>query len=140
MGEEHSSKCGLANLWQSTFGSMTEAMQKAIDADDTAKDAKLLKEAEECFKQYLREGETLESGMDFQSFYAAYLQPFIGCFACPRSHFILDMIDKGDDERISWKEWKFWCEFALRDFGEDIENLDDLHQMILTQAILATSL
>ena len=64
----------------------------------------LLLKAETIFRYYLHEDEEDINGLalDFTSFYAAYLQPYIGCFACPRTHFVIDAIDLDKDGSVQW--------------------------------------
>lgn len=138
---EHTSALGLAVLWQEVTGSCTPAMQNVINKHAPQRKAheELLEAAKECFGDFVKDGECFEDGLHYQSFYSAYLQPFMGCFACPRTRFVLDSIDLDNNGRLLWKEWRFWCLWALREFGEQICTVDDLHTVVLRQAILPLS-
>ena len=137
--QEHTSPTGIALLYYSTTDSMTERMKEVVSkiAGKEERHKAQLKEAKECFLDYAGEG---EESMSYQSFYEAYLQPFFGCFTCPRTRFVLDAINLNDDQRLDWKEWNFWCTLALQHHAEEIFNLDDLHNFVLRNAILAQSL
>ena len=132
MEREHMSPVGLAILWDSVFGSFTPEMRKIVDGQDKhlEEQEKLLLEAETVFRYYLHEDEEDIKGLalDFSSFYAAYLQPYIGCFACPRTRFVIDAIDLDKDGSVQWEEWRFWFLWALREYPSEIANVDDLHR------------
>ena len=142
MEREHTSPVGLAILWDSVFGSFTPEMRKVMDGQEKhfEEQEKLLLEAETVFRYYLQEEDSNGLALDFSSFYAAYLQPYIGCFACPRTRFVIDAIDLDKDGSVRWEEWRFWCLWALREYPSEIANVDDLHNVVLRQAILPLSL
>ena len=142
MEREHTSPVGLAILWDSVFGSFTPEMRKVMDGQEKhfEEQEKLLLEAETVFRYYLQEEDSNGLALDFSSFYAAYLQPYFGCFACPRTRFVIDAIDLDKDGSVRWEEWRFWCLWALREYPSEISNVDDLHNVVLRQAILPLSL
>lgn len=136
---EHSSPTGISMLWKGVTGSFHPKMMY-YDEDMvrlTHKNKMFLKQAEECFRQNLEEG---EDAIDYRQFYDAYLQPYFGCFTCPRTRFVLDYIEMDNDGKLSWNEWRFWCLWALRTYPDEISNLDDLHNTIFRYAILPLSL
>jgi len=137
---EHTSPAGLAILYQQVKEGgippkMIDLMKK--ESADTKGNSVLLKEAKECFFKYVDVG---KDNINFSTFYEAYLRPFLGCFSCPRTRFVLDAIDFNDDQDIEWKEWRFWCLWALRNHSDYIVNVDDLHSYVLRYAILPLSL
>jgi hypothetical protein len=133
---------GLAILWDLTFGCFTPEMKEVMDDQDKhlEEQMKLLGEAETVFRDYIQEEDSKEPALDFSSFYAAYLQPYFGCFTCPRTRFVIDAIDLDKNGRVQWKEWRCWCLWALRQYPSEITNVDDLHEVVLRQAILPLSL
>ena len=139
---EHTSPVGFAILWESALGSFTPKMRKVVDDQDEhlEKQDKLLREAETVFKHYLQEEDSKGLALDFSCFYAAYLQPYIGCFACPRTRFVIDAIVLDKDGNVQWDEWRFWCLWALREYPSEITNVDDLYNVVLRQAILPFTL
>lgn len=135
---EHTSPMGIALLWQNVTGTLTPAMQDAIDkvrVESTAK-SHFLKQAKECFNEYLVDG---KNELDYSTFYEAYLQPFFGCFTCERTRFVLDAIDLNDDGNLAWEEWRFWCLWALNQYPDQITCVEDLHSVVLRNAILPLS-
>lgn len=135
---EHTSPMGIALLWQNVTGTLTPTMQDAIDNLGAKSEAKshILKAAEECFNDYLVDG---KEELDYSIFYEAYLRPFFGCFTCERTRFVLDAIDLNDDGGLAWKEWRFWCLWALRQYPDQIASVEDLHSVVLRNAILPLS-
>jgi hypothetical protein len=140
--QEHTSPVGLAILWDSAFGSFTPEMKEVMDDQDKhiEEQGKLLGEAENVFRYYIQEEESNESALDFSSFYAAYLQPYFGCFTCPPTRFVIDAIDLDKNGRVQWKEWRCWCLWALRQYPSEITNVADLHEIVLRQVIIPQSL
>lgn len=137
---EHSSPVGLAKLWDSEYGTIPACMLETMsDSELTVqKNIDLLAQAEHCFADYCQDPSNLV--MEYSAFYHAFLQPFFGCFSCPRTRFVLDAIDLDDNGELSWPEWRFWCLWALRSFPDQIHSLDDLHATVLRNAILPFSL
>jgi hypothetical protein len=80
--------------------------------------------------------------LDYPCFYHAFLQEFFGCFTCPCTVKVIDALDRDDNERISWFEWRFWLIWALREHGEtdDIRTADDLIASVVRRALLPTYL
>ena len=136
---EHSSPTGISMLWKGVTGSFHPKMMNYDEDMErlTHRIKMFLKKAEECFCQYLEEG---EDAIEYRQFYDAYLQPYFGCFTCPRTRFVLDYIQMDNDGKLSWNEWRFWCLWALRTYPDEISNLDDLHNTIFRYAILPLSL
>ena len=131
---EHTSPMGIAMLWKNVTGTVTPAMQDAIDnvVAKSRAESYILKAAKECFNEYLVDG---KEEMDYSTFYEAYLQPYFGCFTCERTRFVLDAIDLNDDGNLAWKEWRFWCLWALHEYPDQITSIEDLHSVILRNAI-----
>jgi len=137
---EHTSAMGLAALWQSCFQTMPLGMRTAFLVTEEPvreKDKQLLSQAKECFYGYVAEG---EHSMNYKSFYDAYLQPFMGCFVCQQTRFVLDSIDLDSNRNLVWREWRFWCLWGLRSFPTEIGNIDDLHAVVLRNAIIPNSI
>lgn len=136
---EHTSPMGISMLWKEATGSFHPKMMNYENNMEqlTHKTNIFLQQAEECFCQNLEEG---EDGIEYRQFYDAYLQPYFGCFTCPRTRFVLDYIEMDKDGTLSWNEWRFWCLWALRTYPEEISNLDDLHTVVFRYAILPLSL
>ena len=125
MEQEHTSPLGLALLWQATYGSFTPAMRTVVEKYDKhlAQHEELLREAETVFMDYVKEeDDTAASTLEFDRFYEAYLRPYVGCFTCPRTRFVLDAIDCDDDGNVQWAEWRSWCIWALHEYPDEIDN------------------
>jgi len=144
--EEHSSAMGLAMLWESTFNTVPPAMFKVLEqgAAKSKYVEELLQEAKSCFEDYLEEDgseKKKKKGLTYTAFYEAYLQPFMGCFSCPDTRFVLDALNLYQDgtKLIEWSEWRIWCLWALRTMPEQIRTVDQLHQCVLRNAILPQS-
>jgi len=142
MEREHTSALGLAFLWKDTFGSYEAGMEQLAEKNDKhyAEHQQMLKDAEAIFNDYLAEDDSADTAMPFDKFYEAYLRPYVGCFTCPRTRFVLDAIDLDHNGDVTWDEWRTWCLWALRQYPDEIGNADDLHNVVLRQAILPLSL
>lgn len=144
MEREHTSPLGLALLWKDTFGDYEPGMEDIVKKNDKhyEEHKELLKNAKTCFEEYLDHDVTVDAdtSLPFDQFYEAYLRPYVGCFTCPRTRFVLDAIDLDDDGSVTWDEWRTWCTWALREYPDEIANLDDLHNVVLRQAIIPLSL
>jgi len=136
---EHTSKMGISQLWKKVTGAFHPSMMDYREEMEGSnyKTQDMLKQAEVCFRQHLEEG---NDKMEFRQFYDTYLQPYFGCFTCPRTRFVLDYIEMERDGKVSWNEWRFWCLWALRTHPEQISTLDDLHSVVFRNAILPLSL
>lgn len=138
---EHTSPMGISLLWRNATGSFHPKM---VEYENDLEMEKLqvrtehfLQEAKDCYFNNMEEG---RDHMDYNHFYHAYLQQYFGCFACPTTRFVLDAIDLNEDGELPWTEWRFWCLWALRQYPNEIANLDDLHSVVLRNAILPLSL
>lgn len=139
---EYSSAIGLAMLWERKYLHVPSAMRKKLEQakSDSERTEQLLEEAKECFYDFIHEENGGEGGeMAYEAFYAAYLQPFMGCFSCPDTRFVLDSINLDNNGGIEWSEWRFWCLWALRTMPDQIKTLDQLHECVLRNAILPQS-
>ncbi|KAJ1459948.1 hypothetical protein M885DRAFT_510424 [Pelagophyceae sp. CCMP2097] len=146
--EEYSSPTGLAKLCASVGVKLTPSMIEACERAEGAfgdegvsgLGARLLVEAQQSFHDASHGRDTMDRG----TFYAYFLQPYLGCFACDTSRVMIDtIVDVDVDGNIEWKEWRFWLMWAVRhqDAHEDeINDLDKLYHFVFRNALLPATL
>jgi Ca2+-binding EF-hand superfamily protein len=157
VNDEFTSASGLACLWDRTFEGEANKPDGMLNAANmhTLKNDNLLRKVEIVFREEVANqqggGQVAANRrcslnhldnpeMNFRTFYDVYLQPFIGCFSCERTRFIISCFNTDNDGKIQWSEWRFWCLFVMREFPEEIANADDVVSAIMRHAILPDSL
>ena len=138
--EEYSSVAGLAKLSIDAGAQPTEAMIAAASKTKVPpKTEALLEEAHRCFQAAA--GPEHPHSMQVRTFYEAFLQPYLGCFSCDTTQVMMNSIcDVNDDGEIEWREWQFWLLWAVRQYDEELVNVDDLHHCVFRNALLPTTL
>ena len=138
--EEYSSKAGLAKLSIDAGAEPTEAMITAVRKTEVPpKTEELLEKAHRCFQAAA--GPEHPDSMQERTFYEAFLQPYLGCFSCDTTQVMMNSIlDVNHNGEIEWREWQFWLLWAVREYDEELLNVDDLHHCVFRNALLPTTL
>ena len=134
------SKVGLINLFDCSGGKLTADMSETISAV----------KVHDLYHQYLiadirkiwdewdvREVVQRDDCLQFDSFYGAFMAPYIGCYACSDAKQTMQAIDMDADGLVDWNEFMVYIKWALHEYPT-LETVDDLLFTAFTKGIIPT--
>ena len=71
----------------------------------------------------------------FDSFYGAFMAPYIGCYACPDAKQAMKAIDMDADGLVDWHEFMVYIKWALHEYP-DVKTVDDLLSIAFLKGII----
>ena len=64
------------------------------------------------------------------------MAPYFGCFSCEDTRKGLKAIDFDADGEIHWNEFMVYIKWALREYSDDIETVDNLLSLTFRKGII----
>lgn len=119
--EEYMSKVGLAVLFDRSGGQLTPQMAEVIAEDEpkTVYAKLLIADIRKMWDEWdLREEETRDECLDFDSFYNGFMAPYFGCYRCDTTKRALKAIDMDEDGKVDWNEFALYLKWAARQYPE----------------------
>ncbi len=149
--EEYMSKAGIAILFDRAGGKLSAEMGDIVANDKVA--LKYHQELIDDIKQIWdkwddkegkrrprkrggrRPGRKGDGVLSFDSFYAAFMAPYFGCYRCDDTKKAFTSIDMDADGSVDWNEFLAYLKWALRQYP-DIKTADDLVQIAFQKGII----
>lgn len=139
--EEYMSEVGIALLFDRSGGKITEAMSEIIFADtkedETGTREVLLNEVRQRWDEWdLRDEVQGDERLQFDSFYHGFMAPYFGCFRCDDTKKAMLAIDMDNDGYIDWSEFRLYLVWALRQYPNEINDVDQLLNIAFKKGII----
>ena len=64
------------------------------------------------------------------------MAPYFGCFSCEDTRKGLKAIDFDADGEIHWNEFMVYIKWALREYSDEIETVDDLLSLTFRKGLI----
>ena len=129
--EEYMSKVGLAMLFDRAGGKMTEHMSDSIAQVEVHKEyhKQLIREIRDVWDAWdLRDEVQGDNCLEFDSFYGAFMSPYISCYRCPDAKQAMKAIDMDNDGLVDWNEFMVFIKWALNEYP----HMKDVHEVLST--------
>ena len=136
--EEYMSKVGLAMLFDRAGGKMTENMRDSIAAVEVHSEyhKRLIREVRDIWDEWdLRDEVQGDECLEFDSFYGAFMAPYISCYHCPDAKQAMKAIDMDADGLVDWSEFMVYIKWALHEYP-DMKNSDELLSTAFLKGII----
>ena len=137
--EEYMSKVGISILFDRSGGKLTDTMSDAI-ANVKLKDAHqehLIAEIRKTWDEWdVRDEVKGDNCLQFDSFYGAFMAPYIGCYACPDAKNAMKAIDMDSDGLVDWNEFMVYVKWALHEYPDDCKTVDDVLSIAFIKGII----
>ena len=126
--EEYMSKVGLATLFDRAGGKMTKDMRDSIATVKVHSEyhKQLIREIRDIWDEWdLRDKVQGDECLEFDSFYGAFMAPYISCYRCPDAKGAMKAIDMDADGLVDWNDFMVYIKLALHEYP-NVENVDKL--------------
>ncbi|XP_065885270.1 uncharacterized protein [Dysidea avara] len=136
--EEYNSPAGVAYLFDSAGGKLTEKMSDVI-AKIKVKNKHHQSLIDEVRKQWdfwdQRDAVQNDDRLQFDSFYHGFMQPYFGCYRCPNTKKGLKALDMNLDGYVDWKEFLVFVKWALHQYP-DVADVDELMSIVFEKGLV----
>ena len=129
--EEYMSKVGLAMLFDRAGGKMTEHMRDSIAQVEVHKERhkQLIREIRDVWDAWdLQDKVQGDDCLEFDSFYGAFMSPYISCYRCPDAKQAMKAIDMDNNGLVDWNEFMVFIKWALNEYP----HMKDVHEVLST--------
>lgn len=136
--EEYMSKVGLLILFERAGGKISEDLVDAAEdeVDKNLYHKELIDEVHELWEKWdLRDKETGDDRLQFDSFYHGFMAPYFGCYRCHITKEALKVLDLDSDGYVEWKEFVLYIKWALREYP-NIQSADELLDVAFQKGII----
>ena len=136
--EEYMSKVGLINLFDRSGGKLTADMSEAISTVKihNVHHQHLVDEIRQIWDEWdVRDEVQGDDCLQFDSFYGAFMAPYIGCYACPDAKQAMKAIDMDADGLVDWHEFMVYIKWALHEYPE-VKTVDDVLSIAFLKGII----
>ena len=72
----------------------------------------------------------------FDSFYNGFMAPYFSCYRCSDTIEGLRALDMDADGQVDWTEFKLYLQWALRQYPDDINNVEDLIDIAFRKGLI----
>ena len=136
--EEYQSAAGIALLFDRAGGKLTEKMSEVIAAVQIRNQHHLglIEEIRATWDEWdAREEQYGDNCLEFDSFYGAFMAPYISCYHCPDAKQALKAIDMDSDGLVDWNEFMVYVKWALHEYP-NLETVDDVLSTAFLKGII----
>ena len=136
--EEYMSKVGLAMLFDRAGGKMTADMRDSIATVEVRSEyhKQLIREVRDIWDEWdVRDAVQGDECLEFDSFYGAFMAPYISCYRCPDAKGAMKAIDMDADGLVDWNEFMVYIKWALNEYP-NMESVDELLSTAFLKGII----
>ena len=114
------SRVGLANLFDRSGGSLTEAIRDEIEKVELKRPHHqlLIADVRKRWEAWDLRPEGCDDCLYFDSFYNGFMAPYFGCYRCEDTKQALQAIDMDNDGYIEWSGFLVYLKWALREYPD----------------------